>query len=202
MIVDLRSDTVTRPSAGMRRAMAEAELGDDVFGDDPSVVEAFKKALPVMRKVRAAFSDELGEIINLDFRPPDAKTGTKGGAALRCQPCCRFGRFPGSRIGSRHRNLDALLCGSFFQVARGECRIGLGFQALPLGDDALALRLRLLQLVEDPAHFFAAPPFAAVFAAGGRKSRLMMSPSSSVIAACTLRIAGSAFLNASTTPGS
>lgn len=37
MIVDLRSDTVTRPSAGMRHAMAEAELGDDVFGDDPSV---------------------------------------------------------------------------------------------------------------------------------------------------------------------
>src|SRR3954463_8692604 len=36
-IVDLRSDTVTRPSAGMRRAMAEAELGDDVFGDDPTV---------------------------------------------------------------------------------------------------------------------------------------------------------------------
>jgi len=35
--VDLRSDTVTRPSAGMRRAMAEAELGDDVFGDDPTV---------------------------------------------------------------------------------------------------------------------------------------------------------------------
>jgi threonine aldolase len=35
--VDLRSDTVTRPSPGMRRAMAEAELGDDVFGDDPSV---------------------------------------------------------------------------------------------------------------------------------------------------------------------
>ena len=36
-IVDLRSDTVTRPSAGMRRAMAEAEVGDDVFGDDPTV---------------------------------------------------------------------------------------------------------------------------------------------------------------------
>jgi threonine aldolase len=36
-IVDLRSDTVTRPSAGMRRAMLEAELGDDVFGDDPTV---------------------------------------------------------------------------------------------------------------------------------------------------------------------
>jgi threonine aldolase len=36
-IVDLRSDTVTRPSEGMRRAMMAAELGDDVFGDDPSV---------------------------------------------------------------------------------------------------------------------------------------------------------------------
>jgi threonine aldolase len=35
--VDLRSDTVTRPSPGMRAAMAAAPLGDDVFGDDPSV---------------------------------------------------------------------------------------------------------------------------------------------------------------------
>jgi threonine aldolase len=35
--VDLRSDTVTQPTAGMRRAMAEAEVGDDVFGDDPTV---------------------------------------------------------------------------------------------------------------------------------------------------------------------
>ncbi|MEV5788390.1 low-specificity L-threonine aldolase [Streptomyces sp. NPDC052192] len=35
--VDLRSDTVTRPSDAMRRAMAEAEVGDDVFGDDPTV---------------------------------------------------------------------------------------------------------------------------------------------------------------------
>ena len=36
-IVDLRSDTVTRPSAGMLKAMLEAPLGDDVFGDDPTV---------------------------------------------------------------------------------------------------------------------------------------------------------------------
>ena len=36
-MVDLRSDTVTRPSEGMRRAMLAAELGDDVFGDDPTV---------------------------------------------------------------------------------------------------------------------------------------------------------------------
>jgi threonine aldolase len=36
-VVDLRSDTVTRPTSGMRAAMAAAPLGDDVFGDDPSV---------------------------------------------------------------------------------------------------------------------------------------------------------------------
>lgn len=36
-VVDLRSDTLTRPTAEMRRAMAEAEVGDDVFGEDPTV---------------------------------------------------------------------------------------------------------------------------------------------------------------------
>jgi threonine aldolase len=36
-MIDLRSDTVTRPTAGMRAAMAQAEVGDDVFGDDPTV---------------------------------------------------------------------------------------------------------------------------------------------------------------------
>jgi threonine aldolase len=36
-LIDLRSDTVTRPSAAMRQAMAQAEVGDDVWGDDPTV---------------------------------------------------------------------------------------------------------------------------------------------------------------------
>jgi len=36
-IIDLRSDTVTRPSLEMRRAMAAAEVGDDVYGEDPTV---------------------------------------------------------------------------------------------------------------------------------------------------------------------
>ncbi|HWC32764.1 MAG TPA: threonine aldolase family protein, partial [Actinomycetota bacterium] len=36
-MIDLRSDTVTRPTPAMRRAMAEAEVGDDVYGDDPTV---------------------------------------------------------------------------------------------------------------------------------------------------------------------
>ena len=44
-IVDLRSDTVTRPSSGMRKAMLEAELGDDVFGDDPTVIALEARAI-------------------------------------------------------------------------------------------------------------------------------------------------------------
>jgi threonine aldolase len=46
-VIDLRSDTVTKPCAAMRRAMAEAEVGDDVFGDDPTVLslEAFAAEL-------------------------------------------------------------------------------------------------------------------------------------------------------------
>ena len=37
-MIDLRSDTLTRPSAGMRQAMAEAEVGDDVYGEDPTIL--------------------------------------------------------------------------------------------------------------------------------------------------------------------
>ncbi|HEY9531530.1 MAG TPA: low-specificity L-threonine aldolase [Burkholderiales bacterium] len=46
-IVDLRSDTVTRPSEGMRRAMMAAELGDDVFGDDPTVNRLQERAAAI-----------------------------------------------------------------------------------------------------------------------------------------------------------
>ena len=35
--IDLRSDTVTKPSVGMRQMMAAAEVGDDVYGEDPTV---------------------------------------------------------------------------------------------------------------------------------------------------------------------
>src|SRR3954454_11262094 len=36
-MIDLRSDTVTKPTPGMRRAMADAEVGDDVYAEDPSI---------------------------------------------------------------------------------------------------------------------------------------------------------------------
>ncbi len=54
-VVDLRSDTVTRPSPEMRRAIAEAEVGDAVLGDDPSVDELERYAAELLGKERALF---------------------------------------------------------------------------------------------------------------------------------------------------
>ena len=53
--IDLRSDTVTRPTAEMRRAMAEAEVGDDVYGDDPTVQRALSRihVWPLTREIAA-----------------------------------------------------------------------------------------------------------------------------------------------------
>ena len=47
-VIDLRSDTVTKPTDAMRRAMAEAEVGDDVFGEDPSINELQERAAQLM----------------------------------------------------------------------------------------------------------------------------------------------------------
>jgi threonine aldolase len=53
--VDLRSDTVTRPSRAMRRVIAEAEVGDAVLGDDPTVDELERYAAGLLGKERALF---------------------------------------------------------------------------------------------------------------------------------------------------
>jgi threonine aldolase len=53
--VDLRSDTVTRPTPAMREAMARAELGDDVFGDDPSVNALQERIASLLGKEAALF---------------------------------------------------------------------------------------------------------------------------------------------------
>ena len=54
-VIDLRSDTVTVPSPEMRRAMAEAEVGDDVFGEDPTVRRLEEMAAAVTGKEAALF---------------------------------------------------------------------------------------------------------------------------------------------------
>ena len=55
MTIDLRSDTVTRPTPAMRRAMADAEVGDDVFGDDPTVHALETRIAVLLGKEAAVF---------------------------------------------------------------------------------------------------------------------------------------------------
>jgi threonine aldolase len=54
-MIDLRSDTVTRPTAAMREAMASAEVGDDVYGEDPTVNRLEREAAEVFRREAAIF---------------------------------------------------------------------------------------------------------------------------------------------------
>ena len=65
--VDLRSDTVTHPSPEMRRAMAEAELGDDVFGDDPTLNRLEAMAAERLGKEAAVFvaSGTMGNLVSI-----------------------------------------------------------------------------------------------------------------------------------------
>ena len=54
-LIDLRSDTVTQPTTAMRKAMYEAELGDDVFGDDPTVNALQERAAELLGKEAGLF---------------------------------------------------------------------------------------------------------------------------------------------------
>src|SRR6202044_646572 len=75
--IDLRSDTVTRPSPGMRAAMAAAEVGDDVFGDDPTV-----------NRLQAAAAERFGFEGALFF-----PTGTQSNLAALMAHCGRGDEF-------------------------------------------------------------------------------------------------------------
>jgi threonine aldolase len=54
-MIDLRSDTVTKPTPAMRKAMAEAEVGDDVYGEDPTVNRLQERAAEIFDKEAAIF---------------------------------------------------------------------------------------------------------------------------------------------------
>ena len=66
-IVDLRSDTITKPTSAMRRVMADAEVGDDVFGDDPTVKRLEEMAADRLGKEAALFvaSGTMGNLVSL-----------------------------------------------------------------------------------------------------------------------------------------
>jgi threonine aldolase len=69
-VIDLRSDTVTRPTEGMRRAMSEAPLGDDVFGEDPTINRLEEYVADLLGKEAALYApsgtmtNQIGVFVN------------------------------------------------------------------------------------------------------------------------------------------
>ena len=63
-VIDLRSDTITHPTDEMRRAMADAEVGDDVYGEDPSINRLQERAAEMLGK-EAGLMTASGTMSNL-----------------------------------------------------------------------------------------------------------------------------------------
>ncbi|MBV9155293.1 MAG: threonine aldolase family protein, partial [Acidobacteriaceae bacterium] len=79
-MIDLRSDTVTKPSPKMRAAMANAEVGDDVYGEDPTVNRLEQRAAQLFGKEAALFvpTGTMGNTIAIKFH-------TKHGEEVICE---------------------------------------------------------------------------------------------------------------------
>lgn len=79
-MIDLRSDTVTQPSAKMRAAMADAEVGDDVYGEDPTINRLEQRAAEIFGKEAALFvpTGTMGNLIAI-------KLATHHGEEVICE---------------------------------------------------------------------------------------------------------------------
>jgi threonine aldolase len=86
--IDLRSDTVTRPTAGMRAAMAAAEVGDDVFGEDPSINRLQDRVAAILGKEAALYvpSGTMSNQICI-------RVQTQPGDELLCDASCHIYNF-------------------------------------------------------------------------------------------------------------
>lgn len=87
-IIDLRSDTVTKPDAGMRRAMAEAEVGDDVFSDDPTVNRLQERVAELFGKEAALFTPSGTMANQIVF-----KTIARPGWEILCERECHIANY-------------------------------------------------------------------------------------------------------------
>jgi threonine aldolase len=84
-IIDLRSDTVTKPSPGMRAAMAAAEVGDDVYREDPTINRLEERVAAMLGKEAALFVPS-GSMSN----QLAVKTHTQAGDELICEEYCHI----------------------------------------------------------------------------------------------------------------
>src|ERR1700720_1377197 len=83
--IDLRSDTVTKPSAGMRAAMSGAEVGDDVFGEDPTVNQLEERVADLLGKEAALYVPS-GTMSNQIC----VKAHTQPGDEMLCEATCHI----------------------------------------------------------------------------------------------------------------
>lgn len=83
--VDLRSDTVTKPTPAMRKAMAEAEVGDDVYGEDPTVNALQEKAASLLGREASLFMPS-GTMANQTA----VKVHTQPGDEVICEAGCHI----------------------------------------------------------------------------------------------------------------
>jgi len=104
--VDLRSDTVTGPTAAMRRAMADAEVGDDLFGDDPTVLRLQELAAAMTRK-QAALYLPTGTLCNQIAMHVFARSGH----AVVCEET--------AHVGTHELISSAMLSGITFRTVAG-----------------------------------------------------------------------------------
>lgn len=135
-MIDLRSDTVTRPTAAMRQAMAAAEVGDDVFGDDPTV-----------NRLQQTLADMTGHEAGLFF-----PSGTQSNLAALMAHCGRGDEFIIGSLGHsfKYEAGGAAVLGSLWpQPLEYEADGTLDLKkvaALIKPDDAHFARTRLLVL--------------------------------------------------------
>ena len=93
--MDLRSDTVTRPSKAMREIISGADVGDDVFGDDPTVIKLQEKVAGMFGKPAALYvpSGSMGNLIAI-------KTHTEPGDEIICQEDCHSLNYEAGSLGA------------------------------------------------------------------------------------------------------
>ncbi len=132
---DFRSDTITRPTPAMRRAMAEAEVGDDVFGDDPTVNRLQQRVAEVLGKEAALFVPS-GTMSNLVA----VRTHCQPGDELICDVNCH--------IYNYEQGGYAQLCGVAARCVEGDHGVirAEQLEGLVRPADAHFVRTRLLTL--------------------------------------------------------
>ncbi len=199
-IIDLRSDTVTLPPPEMRKAIVEAELGDDVFGDDPTVNRLEAMAAEVMGKEAALFTTS-GTQSNLTALLAHCQRGAEvivgaqshilqymaggpfalGGLGLRTVPNDEKGRLELTEVRRAVRGLDvhfpptSLIC---IENTHNLCGGGV------LDEDDLTAVRALADEHDLPVHLDGARLFNAALALGVPASQLAQYADSVAFSLC------------------